>query len=492
MNQASIRATQMLLGRPCVYFVFLCLVALIATPALAAGARGRSYRPGPSEQWGPRQDWAPQWQLRPNLAPPLPLVLRPRTPTLAEEGRAEEERKIRSELSGRQLEDLQIVLSPTETDPNRLVVKLRTTRPLPRLRRGRSDDSSVPAYLGAGRTARPYRFSLGAELPVETLVKEAIANTDRGMLETLDRLVLSRDKAQAVEWNAPVRILEYSKTTETLTVRPPEPLLYFQIRMSPSGHEPGAMLREAQLREFIRRSEGIVHEGDTLPAHVARQLSWLDRIPVAHSRYSANQTPEQITRALRLGEKGFAERPALILDGLPEPQPGLRGAFQLWKMKLGIFSGGAWRRLRIDLSFEMLGKTTTVHKMNESALLRELQQGDENMLVLIAHNAEGRIYFPDGTSIDMQKIAQLERKITPDRAVVLITCEAGGTGGNVPSLAETILKNRLAAAVFASPEVIDASKLPTLLRDLLAKPLRDALRSYQIDQYVGLKRRQYG
>jgi len=324
------------------------------------------------------------------------------------------------------------------------------------------------------------------------LVQDAIAKTDAGMLETLDRLVLGKDKAQAAEWKAPVRILEYSKTNGTLKVRPPEPLPDFQIPMSPHDHEPGATLREAQLREFIRRSGGVVHEGDALPTRVARQLSSLDRVAVAHSRFSANRTFEQIAGALRLGEKRFAQRPALVLDGLPEPQPGLRGGWQLFRMKLDVFSGEAWRSLRERLAFEKLGTATTVRKMDEAALLSELGQGSENVLILIAHNAEGRIYFPDGSSMDMRKIEQLERKVAPDRAVVLITCEAGGTGGDVPSLAETLLRNRLAAAVFASPKVIDAGELPALLQDLAAKPLGDALRLYHIEQYVSLESLRYG
>ena len=85
-----------------------------------------------------------------------------------------------------------------------------------------------------------------------------------------------------------------------------------------------------------------------------------------------------------------------------------------------------------------------------------LGERNENALVLIAHNDGRKIMFPDGNSISFAEVANIKRAVAPKRAIVLVTCSAGGASGEYLSLAETMLANNLATTVFASPSAVDA------------------------------------
>lgn len=92
--------------------------------------------------------------------------------------------------------------------------------------------------------------------------------------------------------------------------------------------------------------------------------------------------------------------------------------------------------------------------------------------------------FPDGNSISFAEVANIKRAVAPKRAIVLVTCSAGGASGEYLSLAETMLANNLATTVFASPSAVDASRVPSIVEKLQSEDIRDTLEYEGFEQYV--------
>jgi hypothetical protein len=68
----------------------------------------------------------------------------------------------------------------------------------------------------------------------------------------------------------------------------------------------------------------------------------------------------------------------------------------------------------------------------------------------------------------------------------LITCRAGAVNSRTASLSEAILQNKLARAVFASSEDVDARIVPRLLEEMMSSGagVRDALKKSGFTQIV--------
>jgi hypothetical protein len=326
-----------------------------------------------------------------------------------------------------------------------------------------------------------------AELSFKQVLQDSISQRHHIRLRTLDRLILT--KANGVRapaaWAAPVRIVDYSDATQTLTVRPPEPLAKFEINVSDWNKV--SQKDQASLREYLRNTPNVVRTGGELSAEVSLQLSLVQRTAAVHSPRSANVSVEQIRRAADLGNKVFNSKPAVILDGLPDPPRGPLGMWQLFSMKLSVWTGDAWRGLRRSLDFTTLGPQTRVLKADRATVLEQLRNGHDNVLILIAHNTDGMIYSSDGKGVSIREIEQLTRPEAPERAVILITCKAGEVAGEMPSLAEILLQNRLATAVFASRQVVDAADLPVVLKDLTSGKIGAALHAHGYQHIVSIK-----
>jgi len=323
------------------------------------------------------------------------------------------------------------------------------------------------------------RYSLGY------LMEQAAREKDLAYLATLDRLALGDESVTAPAlWSTAVRILSYSASSRTLSVRPADPLAQFNIKLY--GRAPVSPLDQAHLRLYLRNAETVVGSGDELEERISLQIATTDRQLIVHSPHSANRTYQEIARAAALGNRSFASRSAVILDGLPSPTWGPLGMWQLYSMKLDTTLGDEWRKLRENLDFEKFGAQAKIRTADSRIVLDELKSGQDDLLILVAHNDGKTIYFPNGKALAINDVEQLQRPKAPNRAIVLITCEAGGTGGEAASLAEILLRNRLATTVFASPRAVDAEQLPEFLNNLAHKPMREALDSLGIRQIVSL------
>ena len=77
-------------------------------------------------------------------------------------------------------------------------------------------------------------------------------------------------------------------------------------------------------------------------------------------------------------------------------------------------------------------------------VLRELATGDRNILVVIAHGTDDRLYLPgigSGT-ISTRDLLSITRATAPPRVIVLISCNAGVVNARAESLVETLLRAR--------------------------------------------------
>src|SRR5260370_12296239 len=65
----------------------------------------------------------------------------------------------------------------------------------------------------------------------------------------------------------------------------------------------------------------------------------------------------------------------------------------------------------------------------------------------------------------MKELDQIHRDVAQNRAVVLLACKTGQVNGKTNSIAEIILKNKLAATVLATDGYIYATDLSDMLRE---------------------------
>jgi hypothetical protein len=66
----------------------------------------------------------------------------------------------------------------------------------------------------------------------------------------------------------------------------------------------------------------------------------------------------------------------------------------------------------------------------------------------------------------MQQLDSIRRDVAPDRAIVLLAFKAGGVNGATQSIAETLIKDRLASVVFATDEFIHTKDVAEMLQNL--------------------------
>jgi hypothetical protein len=184
---------------------------------------------------------------------------------------------------------------------------------------------------------------------------------------------------------------------------------------------------------------------------------------VTVSKLSPKRNDEEAALAATLALRPFKPDEAVVMNGLPyetEAGPeelarmGLRGTPEQWR--------SARREIRSAAGhIPMKGAT-------RKTVLQELREGKSNMLFLIAHSDSNAIFLPGvaGGKITMQELDSIRRVSAPDRVIVLLTCKAGTVNGATQSLAETLIKNRLASVVFASDEFIHTKDVAEMLRNL--------------------------
>lgn len=234
----------------------------------------------------------------------------------------------------------------------------------------------------------------------------------------------------------------------------------------------------------LSNSQAIVHDGDPLPESLLAALP-KDRY-VRRSRLSPTGDAE-VAAAAALGEKSLTPHTTKFYNSLPQ-ETGAASYTELRRMGLDPSQGEQWQRLHAHVVKTTSSLGLDVRVPQKQQLIQELAHGADDVVFVFAHNDGQSIYLSGarGESISMREISQIWRTEAPNRVIVAIVCEAGGVNGDQATLAELLLKNRLAKTVFASSKPVDARMIPQLLQKLFTPgaKLREVLTQLDFQQHV--------
>ena len=238
-------------------------------------------------------------------------------------------------------------------------------------------------------------------------------------------------------------------------------------------------------RLVVRSSDYLVLDGEAVPEPFLGDLVMLPTPYAYGARESPNRTAEALARAFRRGNAEFPRQGYEIQNALPwRTGPALPP--MLSRMNLQWADAFAWRAVASALEARkksgdsMAGSVTATR----DSLVDSLAHGNKNMLVLFAHNAESKIYFPDGGTLSFADIAAIKRDSPPERTIVLVTCSGGGNEGKTLTLGETLMANNLATTVFAARGAVKASDVPEIVDALRVGPVRKSLQEFRLEQLV--------
>jgi hypothetical protein len=217
------------------------------------------------------------------------------------------------------------------------------------------------------------------------------------------------------------------------------------------------------LRRWLDKGDVFVLKGD-----VTRQNEeWIKELgqTVTVSKLSPKRTDGEAARAATLALRPFKPEQAVVMNGLPYETEA--GQAELARMGLHGTPEG-WRSARREIRSAAAAGHIPIKVATRKVVLQELREGQSNVLFVIAHSDSNAIFLPGvaGGKITMQELESIRRDVAPDRAIVLLACKTGGVNGATQSIAETLIKNRLASVVFASDEFIHTKDVAEMLRNL--------------------------
>jgi hypothetical protein len=251
-----------------------------------------------------------------------------------------------------------------------------------------------------------------------------------------------------------------------------------------SAQTPVRVKSTKEFDKLIGDATTVVHRGDELPEKWQTQLLEKDNY-LRDSDFALKPGLEKYYRATRILERRAEPGKVKILSALPQATNDNELLSELTRMGLQTKEWKRWKemqsqmlKLEIDLvsprnpsklvdSLLLAGQGYQIDTATKQAFLQELVHGNSDYLVLVAHSSDGNIHFTDGTFLTPTELARLSRDEAPDRALILISCDAGTVNGPMPSLGETALRNNLVSGVVAPPRPISAEMVPNLLRSYL-------------------------
>jgi len=180
---------------------------------------------------------------------------------------------------------------------------------------------------------------------------------------------------------------------------------------------------------------------------------------------SSPKNADEYAKAAALTVKTFTPDNTILFDGLPYEAGEARGKKELRMMGLNP-TPQAWRSVKNDV-LAASGKIP-VRRATKATVLSELHRGNSNVLFLIAHSDSRYLFLPGlaGEKISIQELDRISRDVAPDRVIVLLACKTGELNGETQSIAEIMIKNRLASVVYASDDYLRADDLPGMFRKL--------------------------
>ncbi len=245
-----------------------------------------------------------------------------------------------------------------------------------------------------------------------------------------------------------------------------------------------------EINSEIQKTRSVVHEGDELSEDWLKALfaGKLDAYVRKVDR-SPNVTFTDLKVAGDLGSKNFRSDSTVLFNALPL-ESGIRLRLELIRMQLSVSDAKAWSDLRDQTSRAADLASLPTRTGTKAEILDQLHSGALDVVLIVAHSVNGMLYLPgrNGDKISISDLDRSARSDTPNRIVVLITCNAGAVNSDTESFAEAILRNHLARTVYATPQMVDATKVPALLAELFrsGRPVRTTLYESGFTQIVEL------
>lgn len=372
------------------------------------------------------------------------------------------------------LEDIELLRQ--SADPANIVVEQAIAPPPTNVRVRILREGGRPAFeFTRGEAERRFREIDSARLLFgASMVRDAITGLDAAAFGFAH---------QKLPPKLPLRFLTYDPRTRDLNVYSEyagRQMAERSWKMPPDTS--GKSLASVELRVFLRASGRVVCYCPELPEAFREAIAETSIEYVRGIEQSANNTTAMRLSAAQLGERRFDAARAEMFDALPNIRLGLLGLWDTWRMNLNFADRFEWRKFREEVK---VPEGIPTRAATARDFIDALRNGEKDVLLVIAHNDGTFLYMPSGQKIAFSDIAALKRAVTPERVVVLITCEGATPHQNLASLAQLLLQNRLARSVFASENLVDARQLPSILESLKSSStLRAVLRQFQFDQFV--------
>jgi hypothetical protein len=186
---------------------------------------------------------------------------------------------------------------------------------------------------------------------------------------------------------------------------------------------------------------------------------------VVRSHVSPKQHWAEYAAAAALVSLPFQPYKTVLLDALPYEEKPDKSRAELKRMGLAP-KPVAWQMARQEIaSATQLIKRVRATK---ATLEGELKVGDSNILFLIAHSDSKSLFLPglNGERLDISELNSIRRDAAPNRVIVLFACSAGEVSTSTESIADVLIRNRLATSVMASGGLVYADQLAAKLRRL--------------------------
>lgn len=222
---------------------------------------------------------------------------------------------------------------------------------------------------------------------------------------------------------------------------------------------------DPDLRRWLDKGDVFVLQGDVTQAD-EDQFKELGQV-VTLSKSSPKRGYDEAARAATVALRPFKAEQAVVMNALPYERNAERGQEELARMRLHGTSEG-WRAAGREIREAAAEGRIPVRIATKKAVLKEFQEGQNNVLFLIAHSDSNSIFLPGlaGGRITIEDLDSIKRNSAPDRAIVLLACKTRAAKGQSPSLAEALIKNRLASIVFASEDLVYTKDVSAMLRSL--------------------------
>jgi hypothetical protein len=227
-----------------------------------------------------------------------------------------------------------------------------------------------------------------------------------------------------------------------------------------------------QLKDLVREfpAQTFVLRGDPLPRSWARVLAHAGSRVVYWSKFSAKKTAPEVQSAIKHLDRSLEPPKVQILDALPQSEDLEALRQELRAMVLEPSEADAWR----DVSRQVKGVSSSAGAQRRVAtadnITAAFEKSDNDIVILIAHQSDGKIHLPQGSVLLPEAIKQMRPGEPRRRLTILLSCDAGRTAG-LGSTAELIVGNSTSELVVAPAAPLSALLVPLMLDDLLVKKL---------------------